>query len=209
MWLAVRESGQLQRAPYATIFALPYRGRLAFASFMWLLQVVPLFAIYTYAPTFLHVLGLGGENSPAGSVAIAAAFAVGALAAMPLIECWGRRPLCIAGFAVATVSFAVLFFANAIWMVVAFIAYAIGMGAATVLELVYPAELFPTEVRATATGFAAAVSRVGAFVGTFALPVALARFGIAVVISSACFLSICGLVIALMWAPETKGVSIS
>jgi MFS transporter, putative metabolite transport protein len=209
MWLGVRDSGRLHRASYATIFSRPYRGRLAFASFMWLLQVVPLFAIYTYAPTFLRALGLGNETSPAGSVAIAAAFAAGAIVAMPLVERWGRRPLCIAGFAVATVAFALLPFANATWVVVAFVAYAIGMGAATVLELVYPAELFPTEVRATATGFAAAVSRIGAFVGTFALPVTLARFGITVVIGAACVLSLCGLVISFLWAPETKGVSIS
>ena len=207
MWLAAREAGELGRSSFQTIFAPSFRGPLAFVSAMWLLQVVPLFAIYTYAPTVLAMLGLSSQG-PAGSVAITAAFAVGAFAAMPLVERLGRRPLCIIGFAVAAVAFGILPFAGATVVVIAFLAYAVGMGAATVLELVYPAELFPTSIRASATGFAAAVSRVGAFIGTFLLPLGLARFGTTAIILGACMLSLIGLGISLLWAPETKGKAI-
>ncbi len=207
MWLAAREMGELGRSSFWTIFGPSFRGPLAFVSAMWLLQVVPLFAIYTYAPTVLAMLGLSSQG-PAGSVAITAAFAVGAFAAMPLVERIGRRPLCIIGFAVAAVAFGVLPFGGAAVVVIAFLAYAVGMGAATVLELVYPAELFPTSIRASATGFAAAVSRVGAFVGTFLLPIGLARFGTTTIILGACVLSLIGFVISLFWAPETRGKAI-
>jgi putative MFS transporter len=209
MWLTARDTGELQRASYATIFHSKFRGPLAFVSAMWLLQVVPLFAIYTYAPAVLAQLGLSDQGSPRGSVAITAAFALGAFVAMPLVEWVGRRPLCIAGFAIAAIAFGILPFAPSGILVVVFLAYAIGMGAATVLELVYPAELFPTSIRATATGFAAGVSRVGAFFGTFLLPIALARLGVTTVILGACALSIAGLAISLPWAPETKGKSIA
>lgn len=209
MWLAARDAGELRRVSFSTIFNSSYRGPLAFVSAMWLLQVVPLFAIYTYAPTVLAMMHLNGEGSPAGSVAITAAFAIGAFVAMPLIESWGRRPICIAGFAVAVVAFALLPFGNGPLVVATFLAYAIGMGAATVLELVYPAELFPTSIRASATGFAAAVSRVGAFVGTFLLPIGLAHFGVKTVIVGACALSLAGLLISIPWAPETKGKAIA
>lgn len=205
MWLAARDSGELQRVSFVTLFHSSFRGPLFFISAMWLLQVVPLFAIYTYAPTVLALLRLGGENTPAGSVAITAAFALGAFVAMPLVERLGRRPICIVGFAVAALAFGVLPFAGGFVVVAAFLAYAIAMGAATVLELVYPAELFPTSIRASATGFAAAVSRVGAFAGTFLLPIALARFGATTIILGACALSLAGLAISLPWAPETKG----
>lgn len=208
MWLATRDSGELGRVSFSTMFHSAFRGPLAFVSAMWLLQVVPLFAIYTYAPTVLGMLRLNGEGSPAGSVAITAAFAIGAFVAMPLIESWGRRPICIAGFAVAVVAFALLPFGAGPLIVAAFLAYAIGMGAATVLELVYPAELFPTSIRASATGFAAAVSRVGAFAGTFLLPIALAHLGVRAVILGACGLSAAGLLISIPWAPETKGKAI-
>lgn len=190
MWLSARDSGDIAK--------------------MWLLQVVPLFAIYTYAPSVLAALGLGDQSSPAGSVAITAAFAIGSFLSMPLVERWGRRPLCIAGFVTGAVAFALLPFVSAAGGVVTcFLLYAIGIGAASGLELVYPNELFPTPVRGTATGFAAAVSRIGAFAGTFALPVALARFGTTPVMFAACALSLLGLFIAWLWAPETRGRAIS
>ncbi len=170
---------------------------------------MPLFAIYTYAPAVLTALGINDTSSPAGSVVITAAFAVGAIAAMPLVERWGRRRLCIIGFAVAATAFGVLPFAGALVMVACFVLYAVGIGAASVLELVYPAELFPTAIRATATGFAAAISRVGAFLGTFALPSALARYGATAVILSASVLSVVGLAISLLWAPETRGKTLA
>jgi putative MFS transporter len=209
MWLAARDAGELQRVSFKTLFHSSFRKPLFFVSAMWLLQVVPLFAIYTYAPTVLSLMKLGGENTPAGSVAITAAFALGAFMAMPLIERLGRRPICIVGFAVGALAFGVLPFASGFVVVAAFLAYAIAMGAATVLELVYPAELFPTSIRASATGFAAAVSRVGAFAGTFLLPVALARFGVTAIILGACALSLAGLAISLPWAPETKGKALA
>src|SRR5580692_4973658 len=70
MWLAARDAGELRRVSFGTLFHSAYRGKLAFISAMWLLQVVPLFAIYTYAPAVLAALGLGSNGSPAGSIAI-------------------------------------------------------------------------------------------------------------------------------------------
>jgi putative MFS transporter len=128
---------------------------------------------------------------------------------MPLVGRWGRRPLCIAGFAIATVAFAILPFSGTGIAVVCFMAYALGMGAATVLELVYPAELFPTAIRASAAGFSAGVSRVGAFIGTFLLPIGIARFGVTAVILGASALSAIGLAISVLWAPETRGATIA
>ncbi|MGB7014910.1 MAG: MFS transporter [Candidatus Cybelea sp.] len=209
MWLAARDSGELAQVSFGRLFHSAFRGKLAFVSVMWLLQVVPLFAIYTYAPSVLSALGLGNSGSPAGSIAITAAFACGAFIAMPLIQRWGRRPICIAGFAVATVAFAILPFSGTAIVVLCFMAYALGMGAATVLELVYPAELFPTAIRASAAGFSAGISRIGAFIGTFLLPIGIARFGVSAVILGASALSAIGLVLSVLWAPETKGAEIT
>jgi putative MFS transporter len=207
-WEASRESGDLERTSFSKIFEAPYGGRLAFISAMWLLQVVPLFAIYTFAPAVLSALGLNDQSSPAGSVAITASFAIGSCASIPLVEHWGRRVLCIVGFAVPVVAFAFISFGGTAIVLVCFIAYAIASAAASGLELCYPAELFPTSVRASATGFAAAVSRIGAFAGTFALPVALARFGVTPLMIFCSVLSAVGLLISLRWAPETRGIEL-
>ena len=205
LWLESRAEGVIAKTPFSTIFSPRYRGALAFVSAMWLLQVVPLFAIYTFAPAVLAALGMNASSSPIGSIAITMAFLLGSVVSLPLVECWGRRPLCIAGFAIGVVAFAALLLTGSALVVVCFVTYAIGIGAAAGLELTYPNELFPTPIRATATGFAAAVSRVGAFFGTFALPLLLARYGILVVIGVALVLSALGLIVALRWAPETKG----
>ena len=205
MWLAAKSAGVLGSASFATMFAREHRGAFAFVSSMWLLQVVPLFAIYTFAPSVLAALGLSGSASPAGGVAITAAFLLGSAISLPLVERWGRRPLCIAGFAIGAASFGFLLLGDPKIVVPCFLTYAVGIGAAAGLELTYPAELFPTPIRAGATGFAAAVSRVGAFFGTFALPWMLVRFGITTVVALACALSFVGLLVALRWAPETKG----
>lgn len=209
LWLAARARGDVAHASFATVVRPEYIGPLTFVSVMWLLQVVPLFAIYTFAPAVLSALGLGDQSSPAGSVAITVAFLLGSIASLPLVERWGRRPLCVAGFAVAAVSFALLLTGITAIVVGAFVAYAVSIGAAAGLELVYPTELFPTAIRATATGVAAGISRIGAFVGTFALPLLLAHFGITSIVAAAVVLSLAGLLVALRWAPETKGTSIS
>jgi len=209
LWNAARETGERERTPFTTMFNARYRGSLAFVSAMWLLQVVPLFAIYAFAPRVLSALGLSDQSSPLGSLAITLAFFVGSLFSLPLVERWGRRPLCILGFAIATVAFALLLLGNTALVVTCFVCYAIGIGAAAGLELLYPVELFPTPIRASATGFAAAISRIGAFIGTFALPWGMARYGVTSIVIGSCALSAIGLLVALRWAPETKGTLIA
>jgi len=193
--------------PLQTLTEPPFFGRLVFVSAMWLLQVVPLFAIYTFAPIVLAALRIP-SSSPLGSVAITSGFFLGSVVSMWLVESWGRRPLCIAGFAISTLVFAIVAQVPAAAVVALFVVYAIAMGAAAGLELVYPTELFPTRLRATATGIATSISRVGAFTGTFALPVFLSHAGVASVTLACAILSAAGLAISIRYAPETRGTEL-
>ena len=79
--------------------------------------------------------------------------------------------------------------------------FAFVIAAAADLESVYPAEIFPTEVRASGTGIAAAISRIGAAIGTFLLPTSVEQFGTGP--------TMLGLVLSVAWAPETRHVSLS
>jgi len=55
------------------------------------------------------------------------------------------------------------------WLVlVLFCVFGIAMYSGQCLEAIYPSELFPTGVRATANGFATGASRIGAAIGVYA-----------------------------------------
>lgn len=77
------------------------------------------------------------------------------------------------------------------------------------LEAVYPPELSPTRVRATAVGFAVGVSRIGSALSTFAFPLLLNGLGAQVSILLAASISVAGLVICLALAPETRQVHLT
>ena len=72
------------------------------------------------------------------------------------------------------------------------------------MTLVYPAELYPTALRASGVGFVTAISRLGSVVGTFWLPVALATHGLTFVMLIMCFTVAVGVVFSIFYAPETK-----
>jgi len=74
---------------------------------------------------------------------------------------------------------------------------------------VYPGEVFPTEVRGVGTGFAAAVSRIGAGLGTFLLPWAMVNLGPAASMLIAAGVAFVGAALSQWLAPETKGKSLT
>ncbi|MEV0528756.1 hypothetical protein AB0I66_35585 [Streptomyces sp. NPDC050439] len=67
----------------------------------------------------------------------------------------------------------------------------------------YPLEVFPTALRTTGVGFSTAMSRVGAAIGTFLLPMGLERFGPEFVLLVGAGLLALGGVISHFLAPDT------
>ena len=76
------------------------------------------------------------------------------------------------------------------------------------MDGIYPNELFPTEVRATAFGIATAVTRVGAAIGTFSLPYCLQTLGIGPTMLLSAAITLLGLIVCVLLAPETRGLSL-
>ena len=89
-----------------------------------------------------------------------------------------------------------------------FLIYAFFAGGSSVLDGIYPNELFPTEVRATAFGVATSVSRVGAAIGTFSVPYCLQTFGIGPTMLISTGVTLLGLIVCVLLAPETKGLTL-
>jgi MFS transporter, putative metabolite transport protein len=62
--------------------------------------------------------------------------------------------------------------------------------------------LFPTQLRATASGFAAGVAKIGATLGVFILPILKGTLGVAAVLGMMAAVSILGLVVTLVFRHE-------
>jgi len=77
------------------------------------------------------------------------------------------------------------------------------------LTAVYPAEVFPTELRSTGIGFSTAFSRIGAASGTFLLPVGISTIGIGPCMLIAAAICLIGGTVSQLMAPETTGLSLS
>ena len=74
---------------------------------------------------------------------------------------------------------------------------------------VYPGEVFATEIRRIRTGFAAAVSRIGAALGTFLLPWSMTNLGTSVTMLIAAGIALVGAALSQWFAPETKGMPLT
>lgn len=187
-----------------------YGKRLVFVGVFLSAQVTPQFAIGTYGPSVFGSLGIDDE---AFATFVSNAFTiVGTLIGMLCVTRWGRRPLLMAGFAISMGVLGVIGVVPqpAVFVIVAcFIINTVVSSGAGVLSSVYPAELFPTEFRASALGLTIGASRIASAVGTFLFPVVIDVAGIQVALLLSAGIALAGLVASLLWAEETKGRPLS
>ena len=188
-----------------------YGKRMLFVSMFWTCSVIPVFAVYAFAPKVLLALNLQGNWASFGSEAITLLFVVGCIIATRLINVIGRRSMLIYSFLWSGLALLGLgaFHASSEAVIRAlFGAYALFIGGAQVLQLVYPNELFPTEIRACAVGVGTSLSRVGAAVGTYLVPLSLDSLGIAQTMYAAAIVTLVGLLFAWALAPETRSLNL-
>ncbi|KXF48759.1 metabolite transporter [Rhodococcus sp. SC4] len=189
-----------------------YGKRMAFITLFWTCSIVPLFAVYAFAPAILSALELEEDAAHIGSAVITILFLVGCIIALFLVNRMGRRPLLIHSFlwaGLALLLMGVFTEAPTSIIMVFFAAYAVLIGGTQILQWVYPNELFPTEIRGTAVGMASSLSRIGAAVGTFLVPLSLSGLGIGATMLIAAVITLLGAVLSHFWAPETRGLSLT
>ena len=201
------ETQSNQKMSLGEMLRMGYGKRLAFVSIFWTCAVIPVFAVYAFAPKVLSALKLEGDWAAYGSVAITLLFVVGCIGGTKLIDVLGRRKMLIHSFLWSGLALLLLgAMADSSEMVVLMLfgAYALFIGGAQVLELVYPNEIFPTALRPYAMGWGVSASRIGAAIGTFLVPVSLESIGIGNTMYIAAAVTFIGLVVSVAWAPETK-----
>ncbi|HEX5283248.1 MAG TPA: MFS transporter [Bryocella sp.] len=126
----------------------------------------------------------------------------------------GRKVIQLLGFAVMTVTFALLaFIPNIEAMTLPFLLiYGLsffftefGPNATT---FVYPAEIFPLRVRTTGHGISAAMGKLGGFLGVFLFPFLMHWKGLSGAETAAAAASLIGFFVTARMLPETKGKSL-
>lgn len=201
-----------QKTSLMELFRGGYLKRIVFLGILTLCQVVPMYAIYTFGPEIMAAFGLGeGQEAILGESAVSLFFLIGTFPAMFWLNSLGRRPLLIGSLALMAVGLVILGIfptASIVVIVIAFGLYAFFSGGPGILQWLYPNELFPTHVRASAVGVSISISRVGTIIATYGTPIFLVEFGVGPTMLVAAGLVLLGLVMSVFMAPETRGKSL-
>ncbi|RDC63441.1 MFS transporter [Adhaeribacter pallidiroseus] len=163
-WLAYRQENHQAAAPLATLFSAPHRASLLLGSLTFGTMLIGLWAIFSWLPTWVQsliatdapqerglsmmFLGMGGLS--------------GGFLSGWLIRFLGLRQSLLLCFAVCSGMSFVLFKTNLVFSPVIYpeiIVLALFFGLSQGVLSVYIPQLFPTGIRATATGFCFNIGR--------------------------------------------------
>lgn len=208
--LLIDEAPVASKQRFMSLFGPKYRRRTAFNSLFFVCLVIPYFAIYTFLPTILQVMGL--NNSFTTDLLLNALLIVGALLGILLTVVCSRRGFLIGSFvflAACLVILSLIPLSQSGWLILFFAAFTLIMSAVSNLVGVFPAESFPTEVRSMGVGFAIAISRLGSAIGTGLLPLAILNYGMQATTAILALILTIGAIVSFAWAPETKGLSLA
>ncbi|MFD0509883.1 MFS transporter [Streptomyces aureus] len=199
-----------ERAGFRALFSRKHLRATVFAGTFWAALVLPYFAIGAFWSEVFEALNMG-DNAVAALLVYAFTAVAGVTLGCLVVERIGRRKLLIPPFWITAVCLALV----AMWpdvtpvVVGGFLFFIFLNAASSALTAVYPLEVFPTALRTTGVGFAAAISRVGAAIGTFLLPMGLEHVGPRfVLLVGAAVLALGGLVSHFL-APETTDMDLA
>jgi hypothetical protein len=228
---AALEQQQRSSAPptlaYRALFSPRYIRRTLLASVPWFLMDIATYGVGLFTPLILATMAFGTSHNgtlSAEYLAIEQAafvdlflilgFAINIL----LIDKWGRIKLQVVGFAGMALGLTVLATAEvlpaagAIHIPLVLLGFTLfnllmnmGPNATT---FILPAELFPTEVRASGHGLSAGCAKFGGAVGAFFLPLSKSWLGTPATILIMAVVSLLGLIVTLAFQVETKGQSL-
>ncbi|RQR46293.1 MULTISPECIES: MFS transporter [unclassified Burkholderia] len=188
---------------WSQLFSPRWRKNTLVGCVFYTCQVIPYFALGTFAPKVLEALHV--KDKFVGGLVYNILLLAGAVIGLLLIDRISRRTFLIGTFYLAALGLAVLTYANfgPIGTMLVFGLFACILSAAANLEFVYPPELFPTHLRASGVGLAVASSRFGSAISTFLLPIAVQQAGIHAALSVCVAVLVFGGVFCHFMAPET------
>jgi MFS transporter, putative metabolite transport protein len=202
------------------LFSRPYRARTVLVAVPWFLMDIATYGVGLFTPIILGAIDISGQTgglissdlaNARGSAAIDLFLFFGFLLGIWAVPRFGRIRMQAIGFVSMAVGMLILMTAvrlsNSNWHIplvfAGFILFNLLMNAgpnATTFTLA--PILFPTQLRATASGFAAGVAKIGATFGVFVLPILKGKFGVPVVLGMVAAVSVMGLAVTLIFGRE-------
>jgi putative MFS transporter len=204
------EHEEVRKGAFKALFSKQYWRSTLFISGFWFCAVTPYFAIAIFADTVLSNYGLVGGLT--GGIGLAALALSGVIVAFFVIDKVGRRVLTVPTQWISGIVLAVIGLwtgAPAPVVLILLLVFSFFNAIYTTMTCVYPAEVLPTEIRGIGTGFATSVSRIGAFIGTFLMPLSIDNLGAGTTIFTAALVALAGAALSQWLAPETKGLSLT
>ena len=197
------------RTRIGDLFAPRYLRRTVMLWILWFGITLTYYGIFLYVPSLLAERGLSEVRSNEFFFLSSLAQVPGYFSAAWLVERWGRKPTLVAyllGSAVAAVLFGNSGTGTDAFVYAALLSF-FNLGAWGAVYA-YSPELYPTAIRATGAGTAAAVGRIGGIIGPFLTPVLVPVIGQTGVFAMFMVLLVVTAANVFALAEETRGRSL-
>lgn len=207
---------------FAVLFHTAYRRRTLLSTLPWLLMDIATYGIGLFTALLLAALHFDNSNSTlpiriealaGGSGLIDVFLLLGFLVGLWAVNRFGRIHMQLSGFIGMALGMLVLLTSTLLsggagghiaMVLTGFILFNLSMNMGpNSTTYILPAELFPTQVRATGAGFAAACAKIGATMGVLTLPLIKSQLGVPAVLTLMTLVSLLGF--ASTWLFRVEG----
>jgi putative MFS transporter len=188
------------------LWSKTYRRRTAMIWLLWFFALLGYYGLTTWLSALLQRSGYPVTKSVYYTVLISLAGIPGFLTAAILIEIIGRRVVCVAtllGGAAAAYLYGTA--ANQNQLIAFGLAMQFCLFGMWSVMYAYTPELYPTHIRATGTGVASAIGRIGALIGPYFVGVILPKVGDTGVFAFGAASFVLAALSVLILGEETKG----
>ncbi len=211
----VREAKIATRRRKARLWDAPYRKRLLGTAGAWLLMDVAFYGTGVSSQIILHAL-MPGATLLTSTLTAAAIFLVAAIPgywlAVRRVDKVGRRRIQWRGFVIMAAAYGLIALIPAVralplvFLSVYAVSYFFIEFGPNVTTFIFPAEVFPVEVRGLGDGISAGSGKLGAFAGAFLMPLFILHLGLAGTMGILAVVSLLGALLTIYALPEPKGL---
>jgi len=216
--------GKKPKNEFFTYFSKPKHALTLFGTAMcWFLVDITFYGINLNQSTILSAIGFSTSPTAYGKlmktatgnlIITVAGFLPGYFFTIAFVDIIGRKPIQLMGFGMNALFLGILggkfndykAHTNQIFPLFVFLQFFFNFGA-NATTFLYPAEVFPTAVRATAHGFSAACGKCGAILASLLFGyLSNESFGTQNIFWVFFGISVLGFIVTLVCLPETKGL---